>query len=70
MDIPTTFELMSSILSKAQPADEQILFLVRDNKKYINMLKKKVGDGKLDILQISFEAGKLVGINDKIKTLV
>ena len=34
------------------------------------MLKKKVCEGELNIVQIHYENGKLVGINDKIKRLV
>lgn len=34
------------------------------------MLKKKAFEGELNIVQIHYENGKLVGINDKIKRLV
>lgn len=43
---------------------------MKGNKKYVNMLKKKVGGGELEVQQIHYADGKLVGINQKIKELV
>ena len=70
MDIPTDFETMESLIKLAQSSVEIAIVLMRKNKKYINMIKKKILDGKLDAVVAECPANGLVGINKKLRDLV
>ena len=42
MDIPPTLEVMKSLLNISQQSVETAIVLMRKNKKYINMINKKL----------------------------
>ena len=47
-----------------------IILLMNENKKYLNMMKKKIGNEDLNILKTQCPEGKFVNINQKIKEFV
>lgn len=67
-DVPHVFELLSDILKKTQEdKNEAILVLLKLNKKYLNMIAKKL-DIKPEVMEYSHN--KFVGINDKLREFV
>ena len=65
MDVPRTFELMEQLLAQAaQKHQELFLVLFRMDKKYLQILSKKVA---VTSSIMTFSANKFVGINDKIR---
>ena len=71
MDVPKDFETMENILAHSHhfnaAIEETILLIMKPNKKYVNMLKKKVLSGQINITVTYYESSKLVDINSKIK---
>lgn len=53
---------------KAESAKSEVLLvLLKINRKYLNMVEKKVG---IVAEQLEFSANKFVGINDKLREFV
>ncbi len=60
---------MKSLLDLAQQSVEIAIVLMRKNKKYINMINKKLFEGKLNYIVASYSHNDLVGINRKLRDL-
>lgn len=71
MDVPKNFETVQALLSHSHNSntaiEETILLVMKPNKKYVNMAKKKVYQGQLNITVTRYENNKLIDINSKIK---
>lgn len=67
-DIPVNFEIIQSILKEAQKhSNEVVLLLLKINKKYLNMLAKKLS---ITANILTYSPNKFVGINDKLREFV
>lgn len=70
MDIPKDFETIKKLIELTQKGVETAIVLMKKNKKYINMINKKVYEGKLDYIVAECSHNDLVGINKKLRDLV
>ena len=67
-DIPVNFEILQSILEQAKKhSNEVVLLLLKINKKYLNMLAKKLS---ITANILTYSPNKCVGINDKLREFV
>ena len=67
-DIPVNFEILQSILEQAKKhSNEVVLLLLKINKKYLNMLAKKLS---ITANILPYSPNKFVGINDKLREFV
>ena len=60
--------MMKDIITKSETSKSEVLLvLLKINKKYLNMVEKKLS---ITAEQLEFSANKFVGINDKLRELV
>jgi hypothetical protein len=68
LDIPSTFETLELLISKAAAnKQDSFLVLLKINKKYLNMIEKRL---PIKTELASFSSNKFLGINDKLRELV
>ena len=70
MDIPHNFETLSQLLQNCQKSAETAIVLMRNDRKYINMVNKKLFEGKMDFIKCEISRNDFVGINKKLRELV
>jgi hypothetical protein len=67
-DVPSTFEVLQGVIEEARKhGNEVVLIVLRINKKYLNMISKKLA---VTPNVLTYSPNKFVGINDKLREFV